>query len=388
MSSLRSLWRETTARLIKPFRHRARSVTAGSLPADGERENTVVHLERVRDRFATSPRTEASRIASLEQRLALLETEHAATERQLHVVEKELAVTGTDLEKTTIQVQTLARDLEEGQQLYLQTVQETQLQIRKQDMRLNWLRLISIFALLLAAVACAILIWDVQKNAGLLAGMSSDIKQLMITVELQGGLTQPAARDIQADVPVETYVKLPPLPDQSHTPSPESLPPVPDFLPAPDAVSPGENPAGDGTPAGKDDAASTDEVAQFFARNATMPDMVSLPSGVQYRVVRQGDGKSPGLNDWVVVDYLGMTPDGSIFDNTYDSGQRAIFGMNGLLPGWQEPLLRMQEGSEFEVYVPPEIANIGGITSISKKAGEPGIYLIELIQVVAAGGEE
>jgi FKBP-type peptidyl-prolyl cis-trans isomerase FklB len=382
MNSLRSLWRETTARLRKPFSHRARSSTADSMPADGEQGNTVVQLERVRDRFATSPRTEASRIASLEQRLALLETEHAATERQLHVVEKELAVTGSDLEKTTIQVQTLARELEEGQQLYLQTVQETQLQMRKQDMRLNWLRLISVFALLLAAVACAILIWDVQKNAGLLAGMSSDIKQLMITLEQQGSLSQPAAQDMQTDMPVAPHTKLPPLPDQSSTPSPEPLPPVPDFLPAPDAVTPDE------APAGSDDAASADEVKQFFARNASMPDMVSLPSGVQYRVVRQGDGKSPGMNDWVVVDYLGMTPDGSIFDNTYDSGQRAIFGMNGLLPGWQEPLLRMQEGSEFEVYVPPEIANIGGITSLSKQAGEPGIYLIELIQVVAVDGEQ
>ena len=382
MNSLRSLWRETTARLKKPFRHRVESSTADSMSAEGTQGNTVVRLDRVRDRFAISPRTEASRIASLEQRLAVLETEHAATDRQLHIVEKELAVTGSDLEKTTTQVQTLARELEDGQKLYLQTVQETQLQMRKQDMRLNWLRLVSVFALLLAAVACAILIWDVQKNAGLLAGMSSDIKQLMMTVEQQGGLSQPAAQDTQADTPVAPHMKLPPLPDQPLMPSPESLPPVPDFLPAPDAGSPDENPVA------TDAAVPVDEVRQFFARNANIPGMVTLPSGVQYRVVRQGDGRSPGMNDWVVVDYLGMTPDGTIFDNTYDSGQRAIFGMDGLIPGWQEPLLRMQEGSEFEVYVPPEIANIGGISSLSKQAGEPGIYLIELIQVVAVDGED
>jgi hypothetical protein len=352
------------------------------MSAEEKQGNTVVRLDRVRDRFATSPRAEASRIASLEQRLAVLETEHAAADRQLHIVEKELAVTGSNLEKTTAQVQTLARELEDGQKLYLQTVQETQLQMRKQDMRLNWLRLVSVFALLLAAVACAILVWDVQKNAGLLAGMSSDIKQLMLTVEQRGSLSQPAALDTQTDTAVAPHMKLPPLPDQLLTTSPESLPPVPDFLPAPDAVSPDENPVG------TDAAAPVDEVRQFFARNATMPGMVSLPSGVQYRVVRQGDGRSPGMNDWVVVDYLGMTPDGTIFDNTYDSGQRAIFGMDGLIPGWQEPLLRMQEGSEFEVYVPPEIANIGGISSLSKQAGEPGIYLIELIQVVAVDGEE
>jgi len=291
-------------------------------------------------------------------------------------------VTGSELEKTTTRVQTLARELEDGQKLYLQTIQETQLQMRRQDMRLNWLRLVSVFALLLAAVASAILIWDVQKNAGLLAGMSSDIKQLMMTVEQQGSLSQPATQGTPADTAVAPHMKLPPLPDQSLMPPPESLPPVPDFLPAPDAVSPDEKPVG------TDAAVPVDEVRQFFARNATMPGMVTLPSGVQYRVVRQGDGRSPGMNDWVVVDYLGMTPDGTIFDNTYDSGQRAIFGMDGLIPGWQEPLLRMQEGSEFEVYVPPEIANIGGISSLSKQAGEPGIYLIELIQVVAVDGDD
>jgi FKBP-type peptidyl-prolyl cis-trans isomerase len=133
------------------------------------------------------------------------------------------------------------------------------------------------------------------------------------------------------------------------------------------------------------DAAPVDEIRQFFERNATMPGIVSLPSGVQYRVVKPGNGRSPDLDDWVVVDYLGMTRDGSIFDNTYDSGQRAIFGMDGLLPGWQEPLLQMQEGAEFEVYVPPGIANIGGIPSLNKPDMEPGIYLIELIQVVEVG---
>ena len=72
------------------------------------------------------------------------------------------------------QVKSLAQQLEEGQQLYLQTVQETQQQLHRQEIRLNWLAMVAAFALLLAAVACAILIWDVQKNAGLLAAMSAD----------------------------------------------------------------------------------------------------------------------------------------------------------------------------------------------------------------------
>jgi hypothetical protein len=373
MNPLTRFWHDTTARFKKPFRHREKSSMAASMRAGGEPGNTVVQLERVRDRFSTAGKAETARMASMEQRLAELETEHAATQRQLQIVEKDLAVTGTDLENTHARVNTLAQELEDGRRLYLQTVQETQLQLRKQDMRLNWLTLVSAFALLLAVVACAILIWDVQKNASLLAAMSADIKQLVLSVDRQDGQSQSAAQDTQAGEAGTPHMKLPPLPDRSSMPSPAPLQPIPEFLPAPDEI-----------PAGMD-AAPVDEIRQFFERNATMPGIVSLPSGVQYRVVKPGNGRSPDLDDWVVVDYLGMTRDGSIFDNTYDSGQRAIFGMDGLLPGWQEPLLQMQEGAEFEVYVPPGIANIGGIPSLNKPDMEPGIYLIELIQVVEVG---
>jgi len=335
----------------------------------------------VRDKLATSGQVVTNRVASLEHRLAELETEHAATSRQLQVVEQELKVVSSDLDNTQIQVKSLAQQLEEGQQLYMQTVQETYQQLRRQDARLNWLTMVSALALLLAAVACAILIWDVQKNAGLLAGMSADIKQLMATAERQASLPEPAANDKQAGEAGPPLMKLPPLTEQPGMPS--------SAVQQQDAVNGGSSDAvrSGGIPA-VTDVAPVDEVRQFFARNASIPGMVTLPSGVQYRVVRQGDGKSPGVNDWVVVDYLGMTPDGTIFDNTYDSGQRATFGMDGLLPGWQEPLLRMQEGAEFEVYVPPDIANIGGIPSNRKQAGQPGIYLIELIQVVEVAGNE
>ena len=377
MNSLTNLWHRTTARLRKPFSHRAPPPRAPGV----QRDNTVVQLEHVRDKLAAAGQPDTARINSLERRLADLEMEYATTGRQLQVMEQELAVTSSDLEHTHEQIKSLAQQLEDGQQVYLQTVQETQLQLRRQDTRLNWLAMVSGFALLLAAMASAILIWDVQKNAGLLAGMSADIKQLMSTVQQQDRLSESATASGQTG-PAETpFMKLPPLSDQSNV---SPLPPVqPDVgnldetgTVLPDEIQPDM------------DAAPVDEASAFFERNADMPGMVSLPSGVQYRVVREGDGKSPGMGDWVVVDYLGMTPDGSIFDNTYDSGQRAIFGMDGLIPGWQEPLLRMQEGSEFEVYVPPDIANIGGIPSLEKQAGQPGIYLIELLQVVQVGGKD
>ena len=377
MNSLTRFWHDTTARLRKPFRHRARS----SLASGMQRDSTVVQLEHVRDKLAAAGQAETARMAGLERRLALLETEHTATSSQLQVMEQELTVFSSGLENTQIQVKSLAQQVEEGQQLYLQTVQETQLQLRRQDMRLNWLTMVSAFALLVAVVASAILIWDVQKNAGLLAAMSADIKQLSMTVERQGSLSEAAAKGKQTGGPDTPLMKLPPGTDRTNLPATAVAQQATGDGSATDAIQSGGIPT-------VMEAAPADEVRQFFARNASMPGMVTLPGGVQYRVVRQGDGKSPGMNDWVVVDYLGMTPDGSIFENTYDSGQHATFGMNGLLPGWQEPLLRMQEGSEFEVYVPPDIANIGGIPSLKKQTGEPGIYLIELIQVVEVSGDD
>ena len=138
MNSLTRFWHDTTARLRKPFRHRARS----SLASGMQRDSTVVQLEHVRDKLAAAGQAETARMAGLERRLALLETEHTATSSQLQVMEQELTVFSSGLENTQLQVKSLAQQLEEGQQLYLQTVQETQLQLRRQDMRLNWLTMI------------------------------------------------------------------------------------------------------------------------------------------------------------------------------------------------------------------------------------------------------
>jgi uncharacterized coiled-coil protein SlyX len=94
-----------------------------------QRDSTVVQLDKARDRLAAAGQADSVRIASLERRLADLESEHTTTSRQLQVVEQELVATGSDLENTQAQVKTLAQELEDGQRLYLQTVQETQLQL-------------------------------------------------------------------------------------------------------------------------------------------------------------------------------------------------------------------------------------------------------------------
>ena len=81
-----------------------------------------------------------------------------------------------------------------------------------------------------------------------------------------------------------------------------------------------------------------------------------LPGGVLYKVLKEGDGPVPTLNDKVEVDYEGKTIDGKIFDSSYERGQSAVFGVSQVIPGWSTALTAMPLGSEWELTVPADMA--------------------------------
>lgn len=100
--------------------------------------------------------------------------------------------------------------------------------------------------------------------------------------------------------------------------------------------------------------------AEFFLKsNARQPGIVTLPSGVQYKVVQSGPaGPSPDINDLVRLHYEGSLTDGTVFDSSFDRGQPLLTapeGMGGspIIAGWTEILQRMKPGDEWIVYVPP-----------------------------------
>jgi FKBP-type peptidyl-prolyl cis-trans isomerase len=95
----------------------------------------------------------------------------------------------------------------------------------------------------------------------------------------------------------------------------------------------------------------------FLAENKTKEGVVSLPSGLQYKILKAGDGKKPTETDMVEVNYRGTLIDGTEFDSSYSRGQPATFKVNGgVIPGWTEALLLMPVGSKWQVFVPPELA--------------------------------
>lgn len=93
----------------------------------------------------------------------------------------------------------------------------------------------------------------------------------------------------------------------------------------------------------------------FLAGNKTREGVVTLQSGLQYKVLKEGDGKKPTLEDTVECNYRGTLLDGTEFDGTYGTGKPVTFPLKSLIPGVRNALILMPVGSKWQVFVPPEL---------------------------------
>ena len=100
---------------------------------------------------------------------------------------------------------------------------------------------------------------------------------------------------------------------------------------------------------------AAEEEEAFLAESASKEGVVSLPSGLQYKVIIPGDGPSPLSTDRVKVHYKGTLVDGTVFDSSYDRGQPASNNVTGFIKGWVEALLLMQVGSKWELTIPSKL---------------------------------
>ena len=94
----------------------------------------------------------------------------------------------------------------------------------------------------------------------------------------------------------------------------------------------------------------------FMSQNKSKADVVTLPSGLQYKILQKGDGVKPTAEDTVTVEYTGRLIDGQVFDSTSKSGKPATFKVSQVIPGWTEALQLMPVGATWEVYVPAALA--------------------------------
>jgi peptidyl-prolyl cis-trans isomerase len=94
----------------------------------------------------------------------------------------------------------------------------------------------------------------------------------------------------------------------------------------------------------------------FLAENGKKDGIVTLPSGLQYQVLKEGNGKKPSATDQVVCHYEGTLIDGTVFDSSYQRNQPATFGLNQVIPGWTEGVQLMQEGAKYRFFIPYNLA--------------------------------
>ena len=398
-------------------------VRQGMEAARNEDHRKLAELESLNSELEAAREADSNKILVLERRLAVIEAERQRAGERVKALEHSQAETTNQLERADEQIADLQASaveqaekfrsslsaaskrldttddhvsqlelrLKSERQDYLSTFQDLLGRFHKQDVRLNWTLTAAAFALLLGTAVGAVLIWDVQKNAKMLAGMSSDIKALMTTVN-QSQTRQPAPQQVKPQPPVSA---TPPEPGAPVAVKPatgtatqtQTVPPAKDT-----ASKSAYDPFGYFRSNALDGSGVTTrqglkqftrkEASSFFEENAKVDGVISLDSGAQYRVVKPGSGKTPSTSDKVVVSYVGTRLDGSVIDETYTEAGPATYSMGEVLPVWRDVLLQMEEGAEFELYVPAKHTTRRNVRKRGISGFQPHIYLIELIEVV------
>jgi len=119
----------------------------------------------------------------------------------------------------------------------------------------------------------------------------------------------------------------------------------------------------------------------FLAANLSKNGIVALPSGIQYRVIEEGEGARPGMESTVKVHYRGSKINGHEFDSSFARGVPEEFAVNAVLKGWQEVLPLMKTGATWQVFVPPELA-FGNRGNPPVGPNEALIFDLKLVEIV------
>ena len=124
------------------------------------------------------------------------------------------------------------------------------------------------------------------------------------------------------------------------------------------------------------------EGEQYLAENASKEGVVTLPSGLQYKVLKEGNGQKPKATDKVKCHYAGFLIDGTVFDSSVQRGEPAVFPLNQVIAGWTEGLQLMQEGAKYRFFIPYQLGygERGAGASIPPFATL--VFDVELIEVV------
>ena len=365
-----------------------------SLQAEHERELSAARLEKQAllgqvnglkdDLERISSRDEELR-ADLQQRFDQLQADRDAANQEVMDLRASLADANARQELAGTRVDSLELRLREQQQEHDAALQRALVRERRQARRLTAALMVAAAAFVLGITGSAINFWEVRNTTRLLAEVSHGISQIRITMEGRAAGTVPA--------PSPRVASAEPLDESASPDIPESLPPGPEAasqepaateqglsaqkLPEPDFVVSKSLPLDDHQFRSRQDARA------FFEENARQPGVITLPNGLQYRELIPGTGRSPGNTDRVVVEYRAFRPDGTETDNSFKGELPTTFTVDEAIPALKEALPLMQEGAQWELYIPARLA-YPGVRKRGPSGFEPLILTVELISVVAA----
>ena len=119
----------------------------------------------------------------------------------------------------------------------------------------------------------------------------------------------------------------------------------------------------------------------FLENNKKQPGVVELPSGLQYKIIKEGTGNSPKADNKITAHYKGTLIDGKVFDSSYERGEPAQFGVSDVIEGWKEALQLMKPGAKWQLFVPSNLAY--GENQMQGSPIEPNSVLIFDVELIS-----
>jgi hypothetical protein len=357
------------------------SMANRGLAADLEKLRREIEESRSRDRHRL-----AETSSQLDNMRAQVRTLEGGLTQLARTFDTSLTLATRRFESTAQQV----RQLEAGQRQFEQASQQMQAQLHLQGRRAGWAMAVIAIGLPVMMLAGAILNREMQTNGALLSDISRDI-QHFVTSMGENLDTPRSAPGEAADIPAGMGGHANALANGALTKrhaeqtdpaiSPARVDNIPDNSIASPVLS-GSSSGYAGLPRLPGIRKSTtQETIPFYGEDAGSRGTIGLPGGIHYRVVKDGRGRSPGVNDTVLVNFIGATHDGRVLDDTYSTGQPLTLSLAELDTGWQEILSGMAEGAEWEVFLSPEIMHGGAGVNANASGSRPAMYLIELLEI-------
>jgi len=379
LSTLKKTWRRVFPRNAGQGAPRLYGVDHEVSAVSSQTPSVLAELQRVQGEIESFKNRDAE-LAALNERIVAMDAASEAASHEIAELRASLVDAAARQEKTDNQVRLLLDSQEQERREHKAYVQESMARERRQNRRLGWSMLLACCALLLGTLATTATILDGRQDARLLAELSRNIKDIKASLDQQLSSMRQSLEEFQLSQFDEQAVG-------QAADSQSALARKPEIQPGRhQAESVAAVPTYGFHPHNKYRTRS--EMRAFFAENARDLGVVTLDSGLQYKVLSHGNGRSPGKTDRVVYDYRAFLADGTEIYNSYQEAEPAAYRIDQVMPGLQEALLQMNEGAQWELYIPPRLAHTHNSVrkrGIGDRAFEPLIYVVELKSVVEGG---